>query len=229
MVPAQDLEYSVNGLTGSYRYDVVVEAVGGNWSGDVRSLCGLAVTVPPINPNYNVPRGTFDFVQGPPVSGSGNRYVYTPAANVIATTNFEKFFVYDNEIYPDKDRFLWYMQAGFNNTNARDHVSSFRLFNLTNKVEIPLDYGNTNFGSGTGTWPAYKTTEDYDVLTNLITSGDFKVAKLSKSGNWSGFLLDLNLAIKISSPVRIRNNHRPAITYRWSKPNLSKQGLPFQV
>jgi hypothetical protein len=56
-------------------------------------------------------------------------------------------------------RFFWYLQAGFNNTNARDHVDSFRLFNLTDNEEIDLDYGTTNFGLGTASWTASGITE----------------------------------------------------------------------
>lgn len=187
------LEYDVSGLTTSYRYDVVVEAVGGSWEGDVSSLQGLAVTT--------TTKTIINLIQGPPVSGSGNSYCYTPSADLVETTTFEKFFVYNNEIYPNNDRFLWYVQSGFNGTNARDHVDSFRLFNLTDKVEIPLDYGTTNFGSGTGSWPAYSATEDYDVLTKLTTSGDFKVAALSKSGNWSSTFIrfELDLAKYLQS------------------------------
>lgn len=182
------LAYDVTGLNPSYRYDVLVEATGGSWAGDVSSLTAMAITGTPLN-KQGLPCGTFDFVSGTP--GSGPRYLFMPAAELDSATTLEKFFIYQEQIYPDKDRLLWYMQAGFNNTNARDHVNSFRVFNLTDKVEVPLDYGTTNFGSGTGSWPAYSATEGDDVLTNLITSGDFKVAKLSKGGTWIRFELDI--------------------------------------
>ncbi|HHV17128.1 MAG TPA: fibronectin type III domain-containing protein, partial [Gelria sp.] len=180
----QALEYDVTGLQSSYRYDVVVEAINGSWEGNVSSLQGLAVT-----------KTTKTIIlECVPGFGTGEKYYVFKDVAPSESTVFEKYFTYNNEIYPGKDRFLWYYQGGFNKTDARVHVDSFRLFNLSDNVEIPLDYGTTNFGSeGPNGWPTCDITEEDtgNILKRLETSGDFKVASYFESSIYVRFELDI--------------------------------------
>lgn len=170
-----DTSITVNtGLVANRHYDIKVTA--SNSAGDSPgSLTNLVVTTPD-KPLFNLASGTPD--------GSVGRYVFQPAAAMVDTTDFEEIWAYDNAIDPTNTRFLWYLQAGFNNTNARVHVNSFRLFNLTDGEEIALNYGNTDFGTGTAGWTASGITESDTgyTLSSLMTSGDFEVAKLTPPG-----------------------------------------------
>lgn len=174
---------AVTGLTANRHYDIKVTAT--NIAGESpKSLATLAVTTPD--------KTLFSFNPGI-ADGQNGRYVFQPSGTVASETTFEKLYTYDGDLDPVNTRFLWYLQAGFNNTNARDHVNSFRLFNLTDNEEIALDYGTTNFGSGTGGWTASGVTESdtgYTLISEM-TSGDFKVAKIQPSSVWIRFELDI--------------------------------------
>ncbi len=163
-------------LTANRHYDIKVTA--SNSAGDSpTSLTSLVVTTP------DKPSFSPALASGIP-NGSVSRYVFQPAATIVDTTSFEQIYAYDNVVDPANTRFLWYLQAGFNNTNARVHVDSYRLFNLTDGEEIALNYGDTNFGTSTSGWTASGITESDTgyKLTSLMTSGDFKVAKLTPPG-----------------------------------------------
>jgi hypothetical protein len=173
---------TVTGLTANRHYDIKVTAT--NIAGDSpASLSALAVTTPD--------KTLFTFVSGVPNSTS--RYGFMPSGTVASETIFEKVYTYNDTLDSVNSRFFWYLQAGFNNTNARDHVDSFRLFNLTDNEEIDLDYGTTNFGLGTASWTASGITESdtgYTLISEM-TSGDFKVAKIQPSSVWMRFELDI--------------------------------------
>jgi len=173
---------AVTGLTANRHYDIKVTAT--NITGDSpASLAALAVTTPD--------KTLFTFVSGVP--NSTDRYGFMPSGTVASETTFEKVYTYNGTLDSVNTRFFWYLQAGFNNTNARDHVNSFRLFDLTDNEEIALDYGTTNFGLGTGGWTASGITESdtgYTLISEM-TSGDFKVAKIQPSSVWIRFELDI--------------------------------------
>ncbi len=173
----------VTGLAANYRYDIEVTAANEGGASPT-SLQGMMVT--------GTTRTLFTFVSGV-ADGNNGRYVFQPDASVLEETDFEKAYVYDKALNLDNTRFLWYLQAGFNNADARDHVDSFRLFNVTDGEEIPLDYGTTVFGTGTGSWTASGITESDTgyTLSSLMTSGDFKVAKIQPSSVWIRFELDI--------------------------------------
>ena len=75
-------------------------------------------------------------------------------------------------------------------SRARVHVTPSA--NLSDNVEIPLDYGTTNFGSeGQYCICDSEIAEDTDnILKRLKTSGDFKVASLNL---YSGSSIYVNL------------------------------------
>ena len=173
---------TVTGLTANRHYGIKVTATNNVGDSPV-SLTTLAVTTPV--------KTLFTFASGVP--DSSNRYGFMPAGTVVSETIFEKSYAFDAAQDPANARFLWYLQAGFNNTNARDHVNSFRLFNLTDNKEVALNYGTTNFGSGTGGWTASGVTESdtgYKLISEMI-SGDFKVTKIQPSSVWVRFELDI--------------------------------------
>ncbi|OPX86441.1 MAG: Exoglucanase B precursor [Pelotomaculum sp. PtaB.Bin104] len=177
---------AVSGLTANRRYDVKVTAV--NAAGDsAESLKGMLVTTPNKS-LFTLASGTIA------QTGTLGRYLFQPDGVKGIGTTYEQPYTYSEALDPAETRFLWYLQAGFSNTNARDHVNSFRLFNLTDNQEIPLNYDTKiNFGSGTTSWPTSGVTESDtgDTLSQLITCGDFKVSKMQPSSVWIRFELDI--------------------------------------
>ncbi len=175
----------VTGLTANRHYDIEITAA--NAAGDsAESLKDLVVTTPD--------RPLFTFNSGIIAeSGTKGRYLFQPAGTNGTSTTYTQAYTYDEAVNPAETRFLWYMQAGFNGTDARDHVNSFRLFNLTDDLEISLDYGTTDFGSGTTGWTPSGVTESDTgyTLTHLMASGDFKVARMQPSSTWIRFELDI--------------------------------------
>jgi hypothetical protein len=135
-------------------------------------------------------RPSFVFVPVAEFPGNDTgRYRSVPGSTLVSSDVFvEKFVLNDQIELGENSVFRWYLQAGFNGTNARDHVDSFRLYNVTDNEEISLDYGTTNFGSGTGSWPAVSgETDGTFTVSNKISSGDFEVAKGLAGSTWSRF------------------------------------------
>ncbi|MDD3654276.1 MAG: fibronectin type III domain-containing protein, partial [Desulfotomaculaceae bacterium] len=180
-----DTSCEVTGLTAGRRYDIEVTAA--NTAGDSAVSLESMVVTTPAKPLFTFKPGIIadSAIQG--------RYLFQPVAIQGVTTDYEQVYTYDKAVKPGDTRFLWYLQAGFNGTNARDHVDSFRLFNLTDGEEIALDYGTTNFGNGTGSWTPSGVTESDTgyTLTHLMASGDFKVAKIQSGSTWIRFELDI--------------------------------------
>lgn len=160
--------YTLTGLTECRRYDITVKP---NLDGGIETAT-MGVT--------RSSRPSFEFIPIDQFPGNTNisRYHSLPGASLESSGIFVDKYVLDDEIELGKNSvFRWYLQGGFNNTDSRDHVDSLRLFDITDNREIPLDYGTTNFGLGTGNWP--KVSDEYDgtfEVQNKITSGDFELA-----------------------------------------------------
>lgn len=203
----------ISNLEGSYRYDILVEPTAGSLVGT--SLQTLAVTEPPINPNYNASYATFDFESGPPLNGTGIRNVFMPPGDCYGESNFEKFFTYQDKFELGNDRLLWYVEDSFETKNVRVHVNSFRLFNLTDDVEIPLDYGDTNFGTGTSTWTTCDITEQDTgyILGKLMPSGDFCVTQLTNIAKSYDFAQDKSwIRFELDAAKYLEPNKQYAVT-----------------
>lgn len=182
------------------------------WSADGYTLTGLAecsrydITVTPDvdegEPAYalGVTRCSdpaFDLIPTDSFSGSTtpSRYYSFPGADLNSSDTFSIVYELEDEIMIGENSvFRWYMQTGFNSTDAGDHVKSFRLFDLTEGEEIELDYGEADFGSGTASWPAVTDVTDGTFsVTNQIISGDFEVSKLDAGGKtWIRFAVNID-------------------------------------
>ncbi|MGR6836864.1 fibronectin type III domain-containing protein [Syntrophomonas erecta] len=179
-VSTGNLEYVVSGLESSYRYDIVVEAVGGTWAGNGSFLQGLAVTTAPNT-----------LVLKPGAPGTNGNYTFEPLANPDSENVYEKFYTYQGDINIANDHFTWYIKKGLNNglPAIKDNIRAFRLFNLSDKEEIELDYGSdedfAKVPQNPNNWPQPTT----------INTGDFIVCCYSISGTCFSF--EINLANKL--------------------------------
>ncbi|KUK52438.1 MAG: RCC1 repeat-containing protein [Desulfotomaculum sp. 46_296] len=153
---------AVTGLTANRRYDIKVTAA--NSVGESPTSLESLVVTTPSTPNI------FTFIPAE-LNDSNYRYKFQPSANKDESdsTPYENVFIYDTDLELASTSFVWYLQAGYNNSVAaiRENVRCFRLFNLTDGVEVPLDYGDPE-AAFDNTWVA-GTPE---------TSGDFSVTKL---------------------------------------------------
>lgn len=180
--------YTLTGLTECRRYDITVKP---NLDGGIETAT-MGVT--------RSSRPSFEFIPIDQFPGNTNisRYHSLPGASLESSGIFVDKYVLDDEIELGKNSvFRWYLQGGFNNTDSRDHVDSLRLFDITDNREIPLDYGTTNFGLGTGNWP--KVSDEYDgtfEVQNKITSGDFELAVVWGNAKWIRFEAKIDQYLK---------------------------------
>lgn len=168
--------YTLTGLDGCQRYDITVRP---------NIADGIEAEVMGVTRSS---RPAFEFVPVDQFPGNTNisRYLNFPDGVLESSEMFVDRYVLNDEIeLGENSVFRWYIQGGFNNTNARDHVDSIRLFNVTDHKEISLNYGTTDFGLGTGTWPSVSDEYDNDFrLTGKIDSGDFELAVISASSKF---------------------------------------------
>lgn len=160
----------VNDLTANRRYDIKVTAA--NTEGDsTTSLQNLVVTTPPNT--------FFEFVAGA-LADNSSRYKFQPAATKDdgRLTSYETVYNYDAAVKPASTKFEWYVQGGFNGALAslNDNIKSFRLFNLTDGVEVALDYGDLNASVDA---QSLNTNPNKWARPTSVTAGDFIVSKVS--------------------------------------------------
>jgi len=157
---------AVTGLTANRHYDIKVTAA--NSAGDSpTSLEDLVVTTPT--------RPLFEFMPAA-INDSNYRYKFQPAGTKDngRLTPYETVYVYDNTVDPASANLVWYMQGGFNGALAalKDNIKSFRLFNVTDGQEVPLNYGSDAAFAGLDANPNRWGTGA------SVTSGDFTITKL---------------------------------------------------
>jgi hypothetical protein len=171
--------YTITGLTVATRYDLSIVPV--NAAGEGLALTGMGITatastmiMAPSTPGTNV-------------DGNEGRYSSLPLAtkDTVNSTPLQTIYNLSSSYTKNNSRLFWYLQAGFNNTNPRNDITPFRLFDTTTGQEIALDYGTTVFPTnGSQYWTAYSATDGDDVITNQMSSGDFVLSRVQKSSAW---------------------------------------------
>mgnify|MGYP000843913996 FL=1 len=201
-VSTENPEYLVQGLESSYRYDIVVEAMGGSWAEGVSSLKGLVVTT-----------ASNTLVLKPGAPGTNGNYTFEPLANWNSDNVYEQFYTYQSDINIANDHFFWYIKKGLNNglPAIKGNIRAFRLFNLSDKEEVELNYGtdedfaNVKENPNQWTQPTTINTGDFIVCCYSIPSGtcfsfEINLAKKLKPGKQYEITLDPQFRTAGNSP-----------------------------
>ena len=177
--------YTITGLTAHYRYDISVIPV--NSAGEGAALTSMGVTTVASDTIMTMVATGITH----PWDGM-NRYLSSPVATKNTSLSTSSQIVYNlnspvTATGANRTRFFWFVQSGFNNSNANNNFKAMRLFDLTTNSEIALTYGqDTDFGTGSA-WPTVSITDAGDAITNQKAAGDFIASKLVNSSTFIRF------------------------------------------